>query len=386
MTVGAGPPVGSRPPSVGSRPPVAVLLGGPSAEHDVSVVSGTAIAEALIGEGFVVTQVLIDLDGMWWWLPSDHRRADRPASTYDDPAALGGTGPIRPGAAVDWLADRRPAPVVAIALHGPWGEDGTVQAMLEGAGLAYTGSGVAASAVGMDKALFKRLCRGLGLPVVDWREIRSERWAADAPGVRSELTAFAAGAADPRLMIKPSRLGSSIGMTLVHDIGELTPALDLAFRYDTVALAELYLPGARDMEISIIGNDPAALELYGPGEIVSGHEFYDYAAKYTAGLSETTRAEVAAETRAAMHKISRDAYRGIGAEGFARMDFLVAGAAVYLSEINTIPGFTPISLFPTMPAEGGYTFAAVCVRIVELAQARHAARVAGRLRPADLPR
>jgi D-alanine-D-alanine ligase len=374
-------------PAVVDRPPIVVLLGGPSAEHDVSVVSGTAIAEALAGEGFAVTQILIDLDGLWWWLPSDHRREDRLASAYDDPAALGGTGPVRTGAAIDLLADMRPAPVVAIALHGPWGEDGTVQALLEGAGLAYTGSGVAASAVGMDKALFKRMCRGLGLPVVEWREIRAERWAADAPGVRSELTAFAAGAADPRLMIKPSRLGSSVGITLVHDIGELTPALDLAFRYDTVALAELYLAGARDLEISVIGNDPATLELYGPGEIVSGHEFYDYAAKYTAGLSETSaRAEVAPETRAAMHKISRDAYRGVGAEGFARMDFLVAGEAVYLSEINTIPGFTPISLFPTLPAEGGYTFAAVCVRIVELAQARHAARVAGGLRPQDLPR
>ena len=374
-------------PTMVERPPVVVLLGGPSAEHDVSVVSGTAIAEALAGEGFAVTQILIDLAGLWWWLPADHRRAGRLASTYDDPAALGATGPVRTGAALDRLADLRPAPVVAIALHGPWGEDGTVQALLEAAGLAYTGSGVAASALGMDKALFKRMCRGLGLPIIEWREIRAERWAADAPMVRSELTAFAAGAADPRLMIKPSRLGSSVGMTLVHDIGELTPALDLAFRYDTVALAELYLPGARDLEISVIGNDPATLELYGPGEIVSGHEFYDYTAKYTAGLSETmARAEVAPETRAAMHKISRDAYRGIGAEGFARMDFLVAGEAVYLSEVNTIPGFTPISLFPTLPAEGGYTFAAVCVRIVELAQARHAARVSGRLRPGDLPR
>ena len=176
----------------------------------------------------------------------------------------------------------------------------------------------------MDKALFKRMCRGLGLPIIDWREIRAERWAADAPGVRAELTAFAAGAADPRLMVKPSRLGSSVGMTLVHDIGELTPALDLAFRYDTVALVESYLAGARDLEISIIGNDPARLELYGPGEIVSGHEFYDYAAKYTPGLSETsTQAEVPSAIRVAMHKLARDAYRGIGAEGFARMDFLV---------------------------------------------------------------
>ena len=372
---------------VGARPPVVVLLGGPSAEHDVSILSGTAIAEALIEEGFSVSQVLIDLAGRWWWLPADHRRGERAAAAYDDPASLGAIGPLTAGAAIDRLAGLRPAPVVAIALHGPWGEDGTVQALLESAGLAYTGSGVAASALGMDKAIFKRMCRGLGLPIIEWREIRAERWAVDAPGVRSELTAFAAGAADPRLMVKPSRLGSSVGMTLVHDVGELTPALDLAFRYDSVALVELYLAGARDLEISVIGNDPARLELFGPGEIVSGHEFYDYAAKYTAGLSETkARAEVTPEARAKMHKIARDAYRGIGAEGFARMDFLVAGESVYLSEINTIPGFTPISLFPTLPAEGGYTFGGVCVRIVELAQERHAARTSSRLGPADLPR
>jgi D-alanine-D-alanine ligase len=373
--------------SASTRPPVVVLLGGPSAEHDVSIVSGTAIAASLIASGYEVTQVLIDLDGRWWWLPAEHRRDGRPAGAYDDPTTLGAVGPVQPGAAVDRLATQDPPPVVAIALHGPWGEDGTVQALLESAGLAYTGSGVAASALGMDKALFKRMCRGLGLPIIEWREIRAERWAADAPGVRSELTAFAAGAADPRLMIKPSGLGSSVGMTLVHDIGELRPALDLAFRYDTVALAELYLPGARDLEISVIGNDPARLELYGPGEIVSGHEFYDYAAKYTAGLSETSmHAEVSPQMRVAMHKIARDAYRGIGAEGFARIDFLVSGESVYLSEINTIPGFTPISLFPTLPAEGGHTFADVCVRIVDLAVERHAARVDGHLRPTDLPR
>jgi D-alanine-D-alanine ligase len=120
---------------------------------------------------------------------------------------------------------------------------------------------------------------------------------------------------------------------------------------------------------------------------MSGHEFYDYAAKYTPGLSETaTRAEVPDAIRAVMHKIARDAYRAIGAEGFARVDFLLAGDVVYLSEINTIPGFTPISLFPTMPAEGGYSFAAVCTRIVDLAVERHAARASRRVTIADLPR
>ncbi len=373
--------------TAGGLPPIVVLLGGPSAEHDVSVVSGTAIAAALSAAGADVRQVLIDLDGAWWWLPADHRRDERPAAAYDDPRKLGAEGPIAVGAAIDRLAAQDPAPVVVIGLHGPFGEDGTIQALLDAVGLAYTGAGVAASALGMDKSLFKRLCRGLGIPVVDWREVRAERWARDRSGVRREMAAFAAGEADPRLMVKPARLGSSVGMTLVHDAAELAAALDLAFRYDTLALVEAYLPNARDLEVSVIGNDHAAIELYGPGEIVSGHEFYDYAAKYTPGLSETsTRAEVSDVERAVIHKLARDVYRAIGAEGFARVDFLMAGERIVVSEINTIPGFTPISLFPTMPADGGYSFTDVCLRIVELAIERHAARPPARLGSGDLPR
>jgi len=371
---------------VSELPPIVVLLGGPSAEHDVSVVSGTAIAEALSTVGHPVEQVVIDLDGAWWWLPAGHGRDGRPASAYDDPASLGSPGPLSVGAAIDRLAAARPAPVVFIALHGPFGEDGTVQALLEAAGIAYTGSGVAASAIGMDKTLFKRLCRGIGLPVVDWREIRADRWAVDPESVRAELAAFGASAPDPRLMVKPARLGSSVGMTLVHDASELHGALEEAFRHDTLALAETYLAGARDLEVAVLGSG-GALELFGPGEIVSGHEFYDYAAKYTAGLSKTsTSAEVTGTQRATLRKIARDAYRAIGAEAFARVDFLLVGDRIVLSEINTIPGFTPISLFPTMPAEAGYSFEDVCVRIVDLARERHAGRAGRRLAPADLPR
>ena len=369
------------------RPPIVVLLGGPSAEHDVSIVSGNAIADALADASHRVSRVVIDLAGQWWWLPDDHRRTDREPAAYDDPATLGAKGPHPVGAAIDRLAATEPAPLVFIALHGPFGEDGTVQALLEAADLAYTGSGVAASAVGMDKALFKRLARGLGLPVVDWREIPAARWKAEPAAVLRELEAFATATGDPRLMIKPARLGSSVGMTLAHGPDERGPGLDEAFRYDTVALAERYLADARDLEVGVIGHDRGALELYGPGEIVAGREFYDFAAKYTAGLSETmTRAEVPAPMRAAILKIARDAYRAIGGEGFARVDFLVVGDAVYLNEINTIPGFTPISLFPTMPAESGLHFAAVCERIVELALERHASRIGKRLGPGDLPR
>lgn len=377
---------GRRPPT-GSLPPIVVLLGGPSAEHDVSIVSGHAIADALEDAGHVVSRVLIDLAGAWWRLPAGHRRADRPQAAYDDPPALGASGPLSAAAALEQIAAADPPPVVFIALHGPFGEDGTVQALLEAAGLAYTGAGVAASAIGMDKAIFKRLCRGLGLPVVDWREVTASRWAADQAGVLVELEAFAAGNGDPRLMVKPARLGSSVGITLAHGPAERAMAIETALGHDTLGLVEAYVAGARDLEVAVVGNDPARLELYGPGEILSGHEFYDYAAKYTAGLSETTlTAEVSGLSRQAMLKIARDCYRAIGCEGFGRVDFLLADGRIFLSEINTIPGFTPISLFPALVAAGGHTFAAVAERIVELALERRAGRVERRLTTHDLPR
>ena len=373
-----------------NRTPVVVLLGGPSAEHDVSLVSGSAVAAALRGAGHPVERVLIDLDGDWWLLPepdSEDGTSRLAPADFDRPAALGAEGPLSSGTVLERLRARSPRPVVFIALHGPFGEDGTVQALLDAADLPYTGSGVAASALGMDKALFKRLVRGLGLPVVDWREVNRSRWSADPAGVLAELEAFAAGTGDPRLIVKPARLGSSVGMTLAHLPGERPAALDAAFEHDTLALVERYVANARELEVAVLGNDAGPIEQYGPGEVLSGHEFYDYAAKYTPGLSETSpSAEIDPRLRATILKIARDGYRAIGAEGFARLDFLIEGEAPFLSEINTIPGFTPISLFPAMAAAGGYDFAALAGRIVELGLERWNSRVRRRLVPGDLPR
>ncbi len=367
--------------------PVVVVFGGPSAEHDVSIVSGSAIADALREAGYPVEQVLVDLDARWWTLPPAHRHLGRAQAAYDDPLALGATGPLGAGEACDAFARRAVQPVVFIALHGPYGEDGTVQAVCEASGLAYTGSGVVASAIGMDKAIFKRLVRGIGLPVLDWREVRAAHWRRDPDAVLAELAAFAAGLADDRLIVKPSCLGSSVGISIAHDPAERSAALDEAFRHGEVALVERYLAGARDIEVAVIGNEPDALELYGPGEILPGHEFYDYAAKYTPGLSRTTiAADVPPALRVALLKLARDTYRATGCEGFARVDFLVAGDEIFVSEINTIPGFTPISLFPAMPTAGGYDFTAVCRRVLDLALARHKGRAIRRLTPADLPR
>lgn len=377
------PPLGHEPAAT----PVAVVFGGPSAEHDVSIVSGTAIAEALVGAGYPVELWYVALDGSWWRLPEGHRREGRPQSAYDDAAALGGEGPMAAAEALGTMARSSPPPLVFLALHGPFGEDGTVQALCEAAGLAYTGSGVTASAIGMDKAVFKRLVRGLGLPVADWVEVRNARWLAEPDAVQADLEAAVARWGDPRLMVKPDRLGSSVGMTLAHTAGERADALAEAFRFDDLVVVERYLPGARDLEVSVIGNEPDALEVYGPGEIISGHEFYDYQAKYTPGLSETSlTAEVTADERERLLDLARATYLALGCEGFARVDFLLNDDRMLVSEINTIPGFTPISLFPTLPSAAGYDFPAVCSRIVDLALAREASRIRHRPTTADLPR
>ena len=188
------------------------------------------------------------------------------------------------------------------------------------------------------------------------------------------------------LIVKPARLGSSLGMTIAHTPPERAAALDEAFRFDTLALVERYLADARELEVSVIGNDPGALSVHGPGEVFPGREFYDYAAKYTPGLSRTTlTADLPPALAAAARGIAAEAYGAIGAEGFARVDFLLAGEDLFLSEINTIPGFTPISLFPTLPRVDGLDFLAVTVRVLELALERDAARLRRVLTPDDLP-
>ena len=368
---------------------MAVLLGGPSAEHDVSLVSGRAVAAALGERGHSVEGWLIDLGGDWWRLPAAALDIDLPPSAFDDPAGLGAEGPQSAAAALDGLAAAQPAVVAFIALHGPFGEDGTVQALCEAAGVIYTGAGVAASAVGMDKTLFKRLVGGMGMPVVPWHEVTAAAWRADRSAVQRDVLDFALGLPDPRLVVKPARMGSSVGISIVHrpaQPAQLADAIEAALAHDELVLAEAYIDHARELEVSVVGNGPADLQVFGPGEIFPGHEFYDYAAKYQAGLSRTTdRPTVAPELRDRIHDIASRAYLAIGAAGFARVDFLVGGDTVHLNEINTIPGFTPISLFPVLCREGGYDFGAISERIVELAVERSALRPRRVLTRADLP-
>ena len=367
--------------------PVVVVFGGVSAEHDVSVRSGTAIADALRAAGRRVQAVLVDLGGSWWWLPPDHARLGRAAAAYDDPHALGAAGPFSAPVAAGILAAADPRPVAFIALHGPGGEDGQVQGMLDLAGVAYTGSDVTASAIGMDKTVFKRLADEIGLPVIPWTRVDEARWRSDPDEVLDELAACAAAWGGERLIVKPARLGSSVGMAIAHAAVERPAALEAALAYDPVALVERCLDHPRELEVSVVGNRPDALEAFGPGEVIPGREFYDYAAKYLTDDARTSPvADIPPALAARVRELALAAYRVAGAAGFARVDFLLDGEVVYLSEINTIPGFTEISLFPQMCAAGGLPMPALCDRIVRLAVERAAARIVPRLTPADLPR
>ncbi len=374
-----------------NRQSIALLLGGPSAEHDVSLVSGRAIAAALAERGHDVRGWLITLDGEWWRLPAAALDKGLARTAFDDPRALGAHGPLAPAQALQQIAAAEPRPVVFIALHGPFGEDGVAQALCESAGLAYTGAGVAASAVGMDKALFKRLAIGLGMPIVPWIEISAPQWANDPQMAQRRIANFAHGLPDQRVIVKPSRLGSSVGIAIVHhpdDPEYAGGAVVDALGYDDTVIVEAYLDHPRELEMSVVGNSADDLESYGPGEIFPGREFYDYVAKYEEGVSRTTdSADVTPAVRERIHAIARQAYLAIGCTGFARVDFMLDRATdeLYLNEINTIPGFTPISLFPVLCRAGGYEFADICERIVELALTRATTRPSRVLTRADLP-
>jgi D-alanine-D-alanine ligase len=374
----------------GAPPAVAVVLGGPSAEHDVSIVSGSAIAAALAERGHPVSQFYVDLGGEWWLLPADHRRGELPPAAYDDPAALGASGPFGAGDAAAGIARARPRPVVFIALHGPYGEDGTVQAFLEAAGLAYTGSGVAASAIGMDKPLFKRMARGAGLPVLDWVEVGRAAWEGDRAAVLADLDRLAAGVPDGRLIAKPACLGSSVGMGIAHRPGERGAIVEGALAYDARVIVEPCLDRPRELEMGVLGNTATGLMLLGPGEVIPGHEFYDYADKYAAGSAARTLpvAEIPEDVANEVRRIGGAAFALIGAAGFARVDLLLdrASGRLTLNEINTIPGFTPISLYPKVAQAAGLPFGELCARIVDLGAAARAARPVRRLATGELPR
>ena len=357
---------------------VGIFAGGRSAEHEVSVSSADAVLRAIDRERFEPYLVFIDREGHWH-LPAGpapllgteplaellgaatpaqqtsvlRTHSDLPVRVADDHTELA------PRAVLRSLAEA--IDVAFLALHGPFGEDGTLQGFLEMAGVPYIGAGVMASAVAMDKVVFKDLMRGHGLPVVGYAWFRRSAWRTAPELVLRDI----AERVGERSVVKPARLGSSVGMTLVHGPGELAGALDEAFHYDSKVIVEEYIPGARELECGVLGNDvPLVFE---PGEVISHHEWYDYEAKYVEGLADVVpAATLDPELARRVKELALAAYRAVDCAGMARVDFLVPPGAVYLSEMNTLPGFTATSMYPKQAELAGLAFPDLIARLIEL--------------------
>jgi len=369
----------------GLLPPVLVLFGGRSAESDVSVISGTAIAAALLDAGLTVTQAHIARDGSLRPLPAEHRRGDLLGAAYTDltaPALLG-TQAMALDAYLRGVATSAPVTIVIPALHGPGDEDGTIAAAAAAAGLNYVGDAPAAAALGMDKPRFKALAREHGVATLPELVITKSEWSSEREGLLRAIATFANEQTTTGALIgKPAAHGSSIGMKIAHTSDEWAAAVDEALRFGDRAMLEPYLERARELEVAVLERADGTVQAFGPGEVFPGHEFYDYDAKYAPGVSRTTTssdlpAALADEMRAAAIAL----FAAAQSRGLSRMDFLMARSGEraghwYLSETNTFPGFTPISLFPALVMSSGLSFADLCVELVAAAAARPAPRSA----------
>ncbi len=342
---------------------VALIFGGRSAEHEVSLVSASAIHKNLPRARFDVRSLYITRGGRWKEVeaPSTDLRAleagpDRSFLPWEAVPAAGGP-----------FAD-----IYFPVLHGPFGEDGTIQGLLEMAGVPYVGAGVTGSALGMDKALSKSVLRDRGLPVVPHIVVRESDWLREPAAV---LRRARRALAWP-VFVKPSNLGSSVGITKVAGASGLPAALATAFRYDATALVEQGITG-RELELSVLGNEAPEASL--PGEILPHNEFYDYADKYLEGRTGfVIPARLGARTTARVQALGVAAFRTLAAEGLARVDFFLEKGTgrLYVNEINTLPGFTEISMYPRLWAASGLPFPRLLERLVELGFERHRARKA----------
>ena len=339
---------------------VLMLFGGRSAEHDVSRVTAVAVAQALDPARYEVVPVAITTDGRW--LLADSARRALEAGPAALPSAFTVDGEIAPA------LDALDVDVVLPLLHGPYGEDGTVQGLLELAGLPYVGSGVIGSAVAMDKIMMKRAFAAAGLPYARTVEFRDGHdGAALADAVRTQL--------GYPCFVKPANLGSSVGVSKVHDAAELAVACDLALGYDEWIVIEEAIVG-REIELGVLGDDPPMVSV--PGEIVPGAEFYSYADKYEADDAELlVPAPLTDEQVTTAQELACRAFEACRCEAMARVDlFLTEDGTFLVNEVNTIPGFTPISMYPRLWAATGVVYAELLDRLIELALARHARRAA----------
>jgi D-alanine-D-alanine ligase len=346
---------------------VGVIFGGRSGEHEVSLASAASVIRALDTEKYEAVPIGIGKDGRWFigtpaqkMLPEVLRQGQRVMLSADP--NVGALMPLEQGGAGTQRVD-----VIFPVLHGTYGEDGTVQGLLELAGIPYVGSGVIGSAVGMDKDMQKRLFLQAGLPVGEFMPILRSEWENSRESI---LRAVAKKFRFP-LFVKPSTLGSSVGMTKVHSREELPAALDLAAEFAQKILVERNMRG-REIEVSVLGNDDPRASV--PGEIIPHREFYDYTAKY---LEEGTRLEIPAKlTKAQVQKFQEyavRAFRCLECRGMARVDFFLEkpSGRLYLNEINTIPGFTSISMYPKLWEASGIPYRELIDRLIQLALAEH---------------
>jgi len=363
---------------------VGVIFGGRSGEHEVSLASAASVIAALEAHGHAVVPLGVTRDGRWLVggdplralaaearvaLPSDDAAAAVKKALADRAEAVDAqatAGLVRAEPAGGLPAElRQGLDVVFIALHGPYGEDGTIQGLLELADVPYVGAGVLASAVGMDKATMKTIFRAHGLPVVEHLVVLRREWRR-AP---AEVLRRVGEAIGFPCFAKPSNLGSSVGISRVPDAAALPGALDEAARHDRKLLVERAVRG-REIEVSVLGNDePVASR---PGEITYGGEWYDYATKYAEGQARlTVPAPVTpAETRR-FQDLAVAAFRAIDCAGMARVDFFLEDGRILVNEINTIPGFTATSGYARMWEASGLAYADLVDRLLALALERH---------------
>jgi len=345
---------------------VGVLFGGRSGEHEVSLASATSVIRGLDPDKYEAVPIGITKEGHWLigagaqkMLPEVLRGGQRVMMTADPTdAALVPLDRSGGGTRLD---------VVFPVMHGTFGEDGTIQGLLDLAGLPFVGAGVLGSAIAMDKDVAKRLLQAAKIPVVPWVAVPRTEWEKTA----TEVVQTIESKFQYPVFVKPATLGSSVGMTKVHSREELAPALNLAAEFAQKILVERAMV-AREIEVSVLGNSEPAASV--PGEIVPHREFYDYAAKY---LEEGTQLLIPAKLKPAQvekfQKLAVDAFRALELSGMARVDFFLekAGGKIYLNEANTIPGFTSISMYPKLWEASGIPFRDLIDKLIELALEQH---------------
>lgn len=372
---------------------VGVLYGGRSGEHEVSLASAAAVFANLDRERYEPVAIRIEKDGRW--VLADRPPTAASAAEVIEQARLEGSRSRggreifllpRPGDETLLAIDRRgtgngdgtPANVTELhldvifpVLHGPYGEDGTMQGLLELANVPYVGAGVLASSVGMDKVTSKVIFAARKLPVADYEPVLRGDWLTDRAGVARRV----AKRLGFPVFVKPANLGSSVGISKVKIADELAAAMDLAASFDRRIIVEAAVPDAREIEVAVLGNDTPEASI--PGEIIPSREFYDYQAKY---LDESSRTVIPADLKAAdqeaIRKMAVEAFRAIDCSGMARVDFLLSRSTgkIYINEANTIPGFTTISMYSKMWEASGLPYPALLDRLIALALERHAER------------